>query len=128
MASIILVVDDEDMTRHLLRLMLEREGYIIHEALDGLDALAKIEQHQPQLVIMDVMMPHLDGFGACERIRANGKTTHLPVVLLSARVQQEAIAEGMRVGANCYLTKPISRPDLVQTVSNLLVTAPRTTN
>lgn len=124
MGSTILVVDDEEMTRKLLRLMLERDGFNIVEAEDGLLALEAVHRYQPDVVILDVMMPNLDGFATCKQIRQQPETANLPVILLSARSQQDAYNEGARAGANCYMTKPISRPTLIQTINDLLMAHP----
>lgn len=128
MGSTILVVDDEELTRKLLRLMLERDGYKIVEAEDGLVALEAVSQHQPDIVILDVMMPNLDGFATCQRLRSQPETATLPVILLSARSQQDAFNEGERVGANRYMTKPISRPTLLQTINDLLLSEQQPAN
>jgi CheY-like chemotaxis protein len=117
---LVLIVDDEEMTRKLLRLMLEREGFAIAEAEDGLDALEMIAEQRPDLVIMDVMMPNLDGFTTCQQLRGQPETADLPIILLSARVQHEAIRAGLQAGADRYITKPISKADLVAAVTELL--------
>lgn len=120
MQPTILVVDDEEMTRNLLRLMLERNGYAIVEARDGQEALDLINTDRPDVVIMDVMMPNMDGFTACEELRRQPKTAELPVILLSARTQNEAVRAGLLAGADRYMTKPISRPELIETIEDLL--------
>ncbi len=120
MNSLILVVDDEDMTRKLLRLMLERDGFVIVEAEDGQHALEVIAQQPPDMVILDVMMPNMDGFATCQKIRSRPETAHLPIILLSARTQAEAVYAGLQAGANRYITKPISKPELLQAIAELL--------
>lgn len=120
MDSTILVVDDESMTRRLLRLMLERDGYVILEAADGIQALNIIKENCPDVVIMDVMMPNMDGFTACQTLRNQPETANLPVIMLSARTQLEAVRAGLQAGANRYMTKPISKPELIQTIEELL--------
>jgi CheY-like chemotaxis protein len=117
---LVLIVDDEEMTRKLLRLMLEREGFAIAEAEDGLDALEIIARRPPALVIMDVMMPNMDGFTTCQHLRSQPETADLPIILLSARVQHEAIQAGLQAGADRYITKPISKADLVAAITELL--------
>ncbi len=124
MTSIVLVVDDEDMTRKLLRLMLERDGFTILEAEDGQQALDMIADSRPDLVILDVMMPNLDGFTACQILRTQPETADLPIILLSARTQVEAVRAGLQAGADRYMTKPISKPELVQTITDLLAGVP----
>jgi len=121
---IVLVVDDEEMTRKLLRLMLERDGFVIVEAEDGLEALEIIKREMPDVIIMDVMMPNMDGFSACQALRSKPETAKIPIILLSARAQAEAIRAGLSAGANRYMTKPISKPELVQTIRDLLSDVP----
>lgn len=120
----ILVVDDEEMTRNLLRLMLQPAGYKILEAGDGLEALAVLTTKQdgelPAVVILDVMMPNMDGIETCQKIRSNPDTAHLPVIMLSAKTYGTAIEEGIEAGANYYLTKPIARKQLLETIHLLL--------
>lgn len=116
----ILVVDDEPMARDLLRLMLERSGFKIIEAVDGYDALEKISQHRPDLIILDVMMPGIDGFEVCRTLRAQPDTAELPIIMLSARTQAKSIQEGLDSGANRYLSKLISRKELVQNIKDAL--------
>lgn len=117
---IVLVVDDEDMTRNLLRLMLERDGFVIIEAEDGLRALEVAQEAKPDLIIMDVMMPNMDGFSACQALRSRPEMADLPIILLSARTQVEAKNAGLNAGANRYMTKPISKPELLQVIQELL--------
>lgn len=124
MDPIVLVVDDEDMTRKLLRLMLERDGFTIIEAEDGLQALEVIKHEMPNVVILDVMMPNLDGFSTCQELRSRPETADLPIIMLSARTQTEAVRAGLNAGANRYMTKPISKPELVQTLQDLLSDIP----
>lgn len=116
----ILVVDDEPMTRDLLRLMLGRVGFEVIEAGDGLEALERVEEHRPDVMILDVMMPKLDGYGVCERLRAQKETADLPIIMLSAKTHLTAVEEGLRAGATRYLSKPISRTDLLQNLSEVL--------
>ncbi|MBK7896902.1 MAG: response regulator [Candidatus Promineifilaceae bacterium] len=124
----VLVVDDEPMTRNLLRLMLERDGYRILEAADGLQALDVVAQEKPDVLILDVMMPNMDGVTVCERLRAEAETAALPIILLSARTSQDAIRTGMAAGANKYLGKPVGRDELIRTVREVLAAVPQTTD
>lgn len=119
-AHSILVVDDEEMTRNLLRLMLQPSGYEIVEAGDGVEALDLLANKLPSLVLLDVMMPNMDGIETCQRIRRNPATAHLPVIMLSAKTFGTAAVEGLEAGANKYLTKPISRKTLLETIEFLL--------
>lgn len=120
MAWSVLVVDDEPMTRTLLQLMLAPADCEVIEADDGLDALEKIEESLPDLLILDVMMPRMDGISLCRYLRQKARTAVLPIIMLSAKTSQEAIQEGLLAGADRYLTKPVSRRDLLANVEELL--------
>jgi DNA-binding response OmpR family regulator len=116
----VLVVDDEPMARTLLRLMLVRAGFEVSEAEDGYDALEKIEAEIPDLIILDVMMPGMDGFSVCRAVRESTRTAALPVIMLSAKTDLESVNRGLRAGANKYLTKPISPDELTRQVRSIL--------
>ncbi len=116
----ILIVDDEPMTRNLLRLMLERAGFRILEAEDGLQALKVVAAQSPDLLILDVMMPNMDGITVCETLRAEAETAVLPVILLSARTSSEAVRLGLAAGADRYLSKPISREELIRNIHEVM--------
>lgn len=115
-----LVVDDEPMTRDLLRLMLEHANFAVVEAKDGVEALELVKQSLPDLVILDVMMPGIDGLTVCKKMRSDEATADLPIIMLSARTQPEAIEAGLRAGATMYLTKPVSRKELIQHMHEVL--------
>lgn len=116
----VLIVDDEPMARTLLRLMLVRAGFNVAEAEDGFDALEKVKTNQPDIVLLDVMMPGMDGFTVCEKLRHDFETSVMPIIMLSAKSDLESINEGLRVGATKYLTKPISPEDLTRHVREVL--------
>lgn len=120
----VLIVDDEPMTRDLLRLMLERASFDIFEAEDGADALEKIRENPPDVVILDVMMPNMDGITVCEILRGEEATADLPIIMLSARTHMDAIERGLRAGATRYLSKPVSRQDLIQNVREVIAGVP----
>lgn len=108
----ILIVDDEPTARTLLRLILVRAEYTVVEAVDGYEALKKLAKNAVDLVLLDVMMPGMDGIEVCEKIRAAEETAVVPILLLSAKTDVLSIRRGLSAGANQYLTKPIS-PDLL---------------
>ena len=116
----VLIVDDEPMARTLLRLMLVRAGFNVSEAEDGFDALEKVQISQPDIILLDVMMPGMDGFSVCEELRQRKETATLPIIMLSAKTDLDSINKGLRVGATKYLTKPISPEDLTRHVNNVL--------
>ena len=111
--SRILVVDDESDIRGLLRALLERAGHEVHEAADGNDALRVFYARQPELVILDVTMPGLDGISTLERIR---DLSDVPVVMLTARADELEKVRGLRSGADDYVTKPFGRQELLARV------------
>ena len=116
----VLIVDDEPMARTLLRLMLVRAGFNVSEAEDGFDALEKVQASQPDIILLDVMMPGMDGFSVCEELRQRKETSKLPIIMLSAKTDLDSINKGLRVGATKYLTKPISPEDLTRHVNDVL--------
>jgi DNA-binding response OmpR family regulator len=119
----ILVTDDEPTTRSLLRLILLREAYQVFEAVDGLDALEQIEASIPDVLILDVMMPNMNGFEVCQRLRADDRTASLPILMLSAKTDEKSIGQGLAAGATRYLTKPISTEVLIENVREVIVNA-----
>lgn len=119
----ILVVDDEVGALTLIGIMLERGGFNILKAKDARDALAVLEQHTPDLIILDVMMPQIDGIQLCGMIRNRPDTSHTPVLILSARNDADSVMRGMEAGADDYLPKPILHHDLVAKVRHMLAQA-----
>ncbi|MBC8100757.1 MAG: response regulator [Armatimonadetes bacterium] len=112
----ILVVDDEVGALTLIGIMLERGGFGVLKAKDGLDALAVLEQNLPDMIILDVMMPGMDGITLCGVIRKQRALATVPILILSARNDADSVMRGMEAGANDYLPKPILHHDLVQKV------------
>lgn len=120
MTKRILIADDESNVRLLVKTTLEDENYEIYEAEDGLQALELAEQVNPDLFLLDNMMPELDGITVCQRLRANPKFRDRTVIILSAKSQQQDIASGKAAGANYYLTKPFSPLELINLVEEIL--------
>ena len=120
LTQLVLIVDDEPMARTLLRLMLVRAGLNVSEAEDGFDALEKVQRSQPDIILLDVMMPGMDGFSVCEELRQREETSSLPIIMLSAKTDIDSINKGLRVGATKYLTKPISPDELTRHVNDVL--------
>lgn len=108
------------MARTLLRLMLVRAGFDVVEAEDGFDALDKLKDGSPDVMILDVMMPGIDGFVVCETVRSTPKTSDLPIIMLSAKTDLESVNKGLELGADKYLTKPISPEELTRQVRDVL--------
>ena len=115
----VLVVDDDEVIRQLITLNLELEGFEVHEAVDGEDALRKVAEVNPAVITLDIMMPNLDGWDAAARLRSDPATSHVKVVLLSARAQEADVRRGTRLGVDAYLTKPFDPDDLVDVVRRL---------
>jgi len=119
----VLVVDDSEVIRELISVNLELEGFEVSTAEDGQDALDRIEQVQPDLVTLDVVMPRLNGFETAARLRANPATRHIPVVMVSAAAQEGDLQRGREIGVNAYITKPFQPEELVRVVRELTASA-----
>jgi DNA-binding response OmpR family regulator len=119
----VLIVDDEYEIRQLLAMMLTMMGYQSFMAHDGLDALEKIPECQPDILILDVMMPRMDGLTLCRRLRETAETAALPIIMLSGKAHQEAIREGLQAGANRYLVKPTGLDELTRNINEVLAEA-----
>ncbi len=122
----ILVVDDEDDILDLLRYNLEKEGFEVEQACDGVEAVHLASKQVPDLIILDVMMPRMDGLEACRRMREHPALKSTPIVMLTARSEENDHVEGLDVGADIYLTKPISIPVLISQVRASLRGSERT--
>jgi two-component system alkaline phosphatase synthesis response regulator PhoP/two-component system response regulator VicR len=116
----VLVVDDEPHVVRLVEINLTQLGFEVRSAADGEEALARVAEEKPDLVILDVMMPRLDGFETLSRLRADPATAEIPVIMLTARAQDEDTFEGYGRGARWYLTKPFAPDELRATVRRVL--------
>ena len=116
----ILVVDDEIYIVHILDFSLGMEGYEVVTALDGEQALEKVKSEKPDLIVLDIMMPKLDGYEVCKNIKSSATTQHIPVILLSAKGRNVDQKLGFDVGADDYITKPFSPRKLVERINQLL--------
>ncbi len=119
MAKTILTVDDERSIVRLVQVNLERQGYNVLTAFDGREALEQIAEHQPDMVICDVMMPYMDGFEVLRQLRLNSRTRDLPVIMLTAKAMDNDVFTGYQRGATCYLTKPFSPLELISFVKRI---------
>jgi DNA-binding response OmpR family regulator len=122
-AGTILVVDDEEDILLLCRVNLEFEGYTVVTASSGLEGLTKARELQPSLVLLDVMMPTMDGWHVLEALKADPSTGSIPVVMLTARVQGEDQVRGWAGGASDYIMKPFSSVALLETLRAVLAPA-----
>ncbi|MFB3879791.1 MAG: PleD family two-component system response regulator [Armatimonadota bacterium] len=120
MARRVLVVDDDIPTVQLIRAALGQEGYEVSAAHDGASALLAIAKERPDLVLLDVVMPVMDGFHTLSALRADPKTQELPVLMLTARDDDIAVARGWREGVDMYLTKPFEVSTVVAAVKRML--------
>jgi DNA-binding response OmpR family regulator len=116
----VLVVDDTENVRELIRVNLELEGFEVHVACDGQEALDVVADVAPDLITMDVMMPGLDGLTAAARLKGSASTAAIPIVMVTARAQTTDRAAGRAVGVDAYVTKPFDPDELVRTVRELL--------
>jgi two-component system alkaline phosphatase synthesis response regulator PhoP/two-component system response regulator VicR len=119
MSKKILAVDDE---RHIVRLVqinLQKEGYEVVTAGNGREALEKVESEKPDLIVMDVMMPEMDGFEALEKLKANPETAQIPIIMLTAKAQDADVFSGWQKGADLYLTKPFNPSELLTFVKRI---------
>lgn len=116
----ILVVDDEIYIVHILDFSLGMEGYEVVTALDGEQALERVASEKPDLIVLDIMMPKLDGYEVCRAVKSNPATKNVPVILLSAKGRNVDQKMGFDVGADDYITKPFSPRKLVERINQLL--------
>jgi len=116
----ILVVDDEIYIVHILDFSLGMEGYEVLTALDGEQALEKARAEHPDLIVLDIMMPKLDGYETCKLLKADANTKDIPVILLSAKGRNVDQKIGFEVGADDYITKPFSPRKLVERINAIL--------
>lgn len=113
MKPLILVVEDETALTTLLTYNLEREGYRVAHAGDGEEALLRVSEEMPDLVLLDWMLPSVSGIEICRRLRASGRTRNIPIVMLTARGEEGDRVRGLETGADDYITKPFSMTELV---------------
>jgi two-component system, OmpR family, alkaline phosphatase synthesis response regulator PhoP len=116
----VLIVDDEDDILDLISYNFQREGYAVRTARDGIEALHAARDQTPDLIILDIMMPRMDGIETCRRIRTDPRLETVPVLMLTARTEEEHQVEGLDVGADIYLSKPVSIPVLLSQSRALL--------
>jgi class 3 adenylate cyclase len=116
----ILVVDDNATNRDILTTRLKAHGYEALQAADGEEALAAVKQHRPDLILLDVMMPKLDGIETCRRLKSDNTLPFLPIILVTARADSKDVVAGLEAGADEYLTKPVDQAALVARVRSVL--------
>lgn len=115
----VLVVDDDALTLEILRTILDLEDFVVRTAEDGEAAIAAVADELPDVLVLDVMMPGLNGFEVCSHLRSQPETSELPIVLLTARDSAEDRRRGLACGADAYLTKPFSPLQLMETIRGI---------
>lgn len=116
----ILLADDEDDVKIILKMFLESRGYEVFTAFDGLDAIDQAKTNLPDAILLDVMMPLIDGFEVCKKLKADPALAKVPVVMLSAASHSESVQKGMNAGAVDYLVKPFEPEQLEKLLAKLL--------
>lgn len=120
MGKRVLIVDDEPNIVISLEFLMKREGFEVSVARDGEEALRKVEESTPDVMLLDVMMPKKTGYEVCQQIRANPSLSGVKIVMLTAKGRDTEVAKGLDLGADAYMTKPFSIKDLVAQVRALL--------
>ena len=115
----VLIVDDEPNIREALRFLLSQEGYEIIEASDGLEAISQFEEHAPQIVVLDVMMPRMNGFETAKSLREKYTDTEYTIVFLTAKGMPNDKIEGYSTGAEYYIIKPFDNKDFIEIVRSI---------
>ena len=122
----ILIVDDEPNIVLALELLMRREGYEIQSVIDGEKAVEAAGQFRPDLILLDVMLPRMDGYEVCQRIRADASLKDVSIVMLTAKGREVEREKGLALGADLYITKPFSTREVVRKVKELLAAKPGT--
>ncbi|MFV0372245.1 MAG: response regulator transcription factor [Azonexus sp.] len=123
MSKKILIVDDEPNIVISLEFLIKKEGFTVAVAADGEEALAKVAEFSPDLILLDVMMPKKSGFEVCEALRADPQQSGLKIIMLTAKGRDTEMAKGLALGADAYMTKPFSTKDLIARIREVLVLA-----
>ena len=116
----ILIVDDEPSIVVPIQFLMEQQGYNVLVAENGEDALDIIYKYKPDLILLDIMLPRIDGYEVCEIVRLNPEYRNIKIIFLTAKGREVEIAKGLALGANAYITKPFSNTELVAKVKELL--------
>jgi len=116
----ILIIEDEKAMVEAVRLRLEANGYEVLTSGDGEEGLIKARAEKPDLIILDVMLPTMDGFKVCRMLKFDDQYNEIPIVMFTARTQESDLAEGKEVGVNAYVKKPFKSEELLKVISDLL--------
>ena len=123
MGKKVLIADDEPNIVTALEFLLQRNGYEAYIARNGDEALELVEQHQPDLVLLDVMMPLKSGYEVCQRMRERADWRHIKIIMLTAKGRDVEMSKGLSIGADLYITKPFSTQELMAKINGLLGSA-----
>ena len=118
--NVVLVVDDNEDNLRVTEEILKTHGFTVHTAHDGAGALRSIEQSHPSVVLLDVMLPDMDGMEVLDRLRSNSAHAQLPVILVTAKAQDEDVIAGYKIGADYYITKPFTARQLLHGIGLVL--------
>ena len=118
--TVVLVVDDNEDNLRVTEEILKTHGFTVHTARDGAGALRSIEQSHPSVVLLDVMLPDMDGMEVLDRLRSNSAHAKLPVILVTAKSQDEDVIAGYKIGADYYITKPFTSRQLLHGIGLVL--------
>jgi DNA-binding response OmpR family regulator len=116
----ILIVEDDQHIRKLLNILIRKEDIQIDEAVEGNEALTKLKDNTYDLVILDIMMPNVDGFSILKKMREEQATANLPVIIVTAKTEDKDLMKGYSMGANYYITKPFEPQDLIHSIELIL--------
>lgn len=116
----VLVVDDDPSIVKVIRLLLKSRGFEICEALNGASCLETAANEHPDIILLDIMMPDIDGYEVCRHLKANESTADIPVVFVTAKTSEEDMQHGLELGAKAYIKKPFSPRDLAQKINEVL--------
>lgn len=116
----ILIVEDEESLLKLESILLSSRGYNVGGVADGITALEEITRFRPDLIILDIMLPGMDGFEVCRRIKENPESQHIPVIMLTAKKSSQDRERGMAIGAAAYITKPFKSAKIMEIIQRLL--------
>jgi len=116
----ILLADDEEDIKTVVKMLLESHGYEVATAFDGLDTLDKAKTEKPDLILLDIMMPVLNGFEVCKRLKEDQETADIPIIMLSAAAHADSVEKGLSAGAKDYIIKPFEPETLLQKVKETL--------
>ncbi|MDC4226822.1 MAG: response regulator [Candidatus Manganitrophus sp.] len=120
MSKRVLIVDDNQDAIHILSAVLKRGGYAVSVAKNGAEAVEMVRQEHPALILLDIMMPKMDGFEVCQEIKGSPETRNIPILMITARKDPESRKRGLEVGASEYLVKPIHPAEVLRKVQEYL--------